>query len=451
VIVVESGAAEGDLRSGSGALERLAGGERYPQRAASISCGVSALRLGACVAAVLALVLGCEGRAADASRPESVSADLREPDDAERLEAGLSSKVLRAGEGAPPRAFDRVKFHYRARDEHGRSIASSRARGGPVALRMHEVTQGWAPALRAMRPREQRRVWIASERVEEALRPSGGGALVVDLELLAVLPGDEPLPAPPDLLAPPAGAERTPSGLVHALLAAADRPVRRAELHDRVRVVYAGFSADGRMIDGSQARGSYAELLVSQGFPGFREALTVLREGERRRFWIPEELAYGNYPGGVAGPLVFDIELLAVIDRPSPPRAPDDVGRPPGDASRTRSGIAYRVLARGQGTRMPGPTSAVEVHYSYWSSDGRLIDSTVPNGVPQRAELKYHDLPPGLAEAVQQMVVGERRLLWIPEDLASSGPVKPAPGTLVYDLELLAIYEGKRRVDAVDP
>ncbi len=33
--------------------------------------------------------------------------------------------------------------------------------------------------------------------------------------------------------------------------------------------------------------------------------------GEKRRFWIPEELAYKGRPGAPQGMLVFDVELLS--------------------------------------------------------------------------------------------------------------------------------------------
>jgi peptidylprolyl isomerase len=38
-------------------------------------------------------------------------------------------------------------------------------------------------------------------------------------------------------------------------------------------------------------------------------------EGEKTRFWIPSDLAYGDKPkrpGAPAGPLVFDVELLSI-------------------------------------------------------------------------------------------------------------------------------------------
>jgi FKBP-type peptidyl-prolyl cis-trans isomerase len=35
-------------------------------------------------------------------------------------------------------------------------------------------------------------------------------------------------------------------------------------------------------------------------------------EGEKRRFWIPESLAYQGQPGAPAGMLVFDVELIRI-------------------------------------------------------------------------------------------------------------------------------------------
>ena len=35
-------------------------------------------------------------------------------------------------------------------------------------------------------------------------------------------------------------------------------------------------------------------------------------EGETRRLWIPETLAYGGRRGAPAGMLVFDVELLRI-------------------------------------------------------------------------------------------------------------------------------------------
>ncbi|HEU5056338.1 MAG TPA: M1 family aminopeptidase [Kofleriaceae bacterium] len=120
-------------------------------------------------------------------------------------------------------------------------------------------------------------------------------------------------------------------------------------------------------------------------------------------------------------------------------RAPRDVARPPGGARRTKSGLRMKVLKRGAGTRHPGPTSKVEVHYTGWTTDGVMFDSSRQRGQP--ATFPLDAVIPGWTEGVQLMVEGERARLWIPEDLAYKGkPGRPA-GMLVFDVELLRIVD----------
>ena len=46
--------------------------------------------------------------------------------------------------------------------------------------------------------------------------------------------------------------------------------------------------------------------------PGWTEGVGLMVEGERRRFWIPQELAYKGEAGNPRGMLVFDIELIRI-------------------------------------------------------------------------------------------------------------------------------------------
>ena len=62
--------------------------------------------------------------------------------------------------------------------------------------------------------------------------------------------------------------------------------------------------------------------------------------------------------------------------------APSDVAAPPADATVTPSGLASRQLEAGTGTNRPGPRSRVLVHYSGWTTDGRMFDSSVSRGEP---------------------------------------------------------------------
>jgi peptidylprolyl isomerase len=130
---------------------------------------------------------------------------------------------------------------------------------------------------------------------------------------------------------------------------------------------------------------------------------------------------------------------------PEPPApadiaAPEDVAAAPADAQKTASGLQYKVLQKGTGTEHPTATSVVKVHYTGWTTDGKMFDSSVKRGEP--AEFPLNRVIPGWTEGLQLMVAGEKTRLWIPSELAYKGaPGQPA-GTLVFDVELLEFRPG---------
>ena len=85
----------------------------------------------------------------------------------------------------------------------------------------------------------------------------------------------------------------------------------------------------------------------------------------------------------------------------------------------------------------PQPADRVVVHYTGWTTDGKMFDSSVTRGEP--ATFGVTDVIAGWTEALQRMVEGEKVRVWIPENLAYGGvPGKPA-GMLVFDVELIRI------------
>ena len=116
--------------------------------------------------------------------------------------------------------------------------------------------------------------------------------------------------------------------------------------------------------------------------------------------------------------------------------APPDVAAPPADAVRTPTNLASKVLNPGTGTRHPRPNSRVLVHYTGWTTDGKMFDSSVARGEPIAFGL--HEVIAGWTEGVQMMVEGEKRRFWIPANLAYEGSQGPQ-GMLVFDIELLKI------------
>jgi peptidylprolyl isomerase len=248
-------------------------------------------------------------------------------------------------------------------------------------------------------------------------------------------PGD--IPAPSDVKAPPADAEKTASGLASKVLqngTGKEHPTAA----DSVQVHYTGWTTDGRMFDSSVKRGEPARFPLGNVIKGWTEGLQLMVVGEKRRFWIPANLAYGENTGGgrPSGMLVFDVELLGITGAP---KVPEDVAAAPKNAKKTKSGIAYHVLKKGTGKEHPKADSNVEVHYSGWTTDGKMFDSSVSRGQP--ATFPLNGVIPGWTEGVQLMVVGEKTRFWIPGNLAYDNSPRPgAPkGTLVFDIELLAI------------
>jgi FKBP-type peptidyl-prolyl cis-trans isomerase len=241
--------------------------------------------------------------------------------------------------------------------------------------------------------------------------------------------------APTVDLTPPADATATNSGLRTKVLGPGSG-TEHPEPQDLVEVHYTGWKSDGTTFDSSRDRNAPVQFTVEETIKGWSEGVQLMVTGEKRRLWVPATLAYGDKPGdrAPAGPLVFDLELLKIIKRPRPLPAPSDLASPP--PRKTRSGLAYRVLTKGTGKQHPGAGSVVEVHYTGWAPSGRMLDSSVVRGQPQRLQMRGAGR--GWAEALRLMVVGEKTRFWIPPSLASEMG-SPAP-TAVYDVELLAIH-----------
>jgi FKBP-type peptidyl-prolyl cis-trans isomerase len=136
----------------------------------------------------------------------------------------------------------------------------------------------------------------------------------------------------------------------------------------------------------------------------------------------------------VAIALAFTVLASAAFGQSLP--APPDVKAPPADAKKTPSGLAYKVIKPGSGTRHPTSTSSVTVHYTGWTTDGKMFDSSVSRGQP--ATFPLNRVIAGWTEGLQLMTEGEKTRFWIPENLAYKGQRAPY-GVLVFDVDLIKI------------
>jgi FKBP-type peptidyl-prolyl cis-trans isomerase len=96
---------------------------------------------------------------------------------------------------------------------------------------------------------------------------------------------------------------------------------------DQVSVHYTGTLVDGTVFDSSRERGQPAIFPLSGVIDGFEEGLSQLKEGGRAKLYIPPAIGYGERGGGPIPPnatLIFDVELLDVIDTAAAPAPEGD-------------------------------------------------------------------------------------------------------------------------------
>lgn len=255
------------------------------------------------------------------------------------------------------------------------------------------------------------------------LAPVAHAALAVD-----------PIRPPQPLAAPPAGATETASGMSYLVLKPgpdANRTVSGDFVEYRADV----WSADGVTRASSRESGALVSSIrrLAREQPGLARALLTTPIGETRRWWIQAERLKPGYPGM---PDLLHVIDLTVLGETSPVQTPSDLAAAPADAIRTASGLAYKVLKQGAGGPKPGLGSQIEIHYSGWTADGRLFDSSVMRD--ERAIFPLSNLISGWQEGLQLMSRGDSVRFWIPGHLAydaTPGPQSPK-GMLVFDVTL---------------
>uniref|UniRef100_Q0HSN4 Peptidyl-prolyl cis-trans isomerase n=1 Tax=Shewanella sp. (strain MR-7) TaxID=60481 RepID=Q0HSN4_SHESR len=110
------------------------------------------------------------------------------------------------------------------------------------------------------------------------------------------------------------GVKTTASGLQYQVLQQGTGTVH-PKASDTVTVHYHGTLIDGTVFDSSVERGEPIAFPLNRVIKGWTEGVQLMVEGDKYRFFIPSELAYGNRSTGKIGGgsvLIFDVELLKV-------------------------------------------------------------------------------------------------------------------------------------------
>jgi len=110
------------------------------------------------------------------------------------------------------------------------------------------------------------------------------------------------------------GVKTTESGLQYLVLKTSEE-TEHPKASDRVTVHYHGTLIDGSVFDSSVDRGESIAFALNQVIKGWTEGLQLMVVGEKTRFFIPSNLAYGDRNSGKiegGSVLIFDVELLAI-------------------------------------------------------------------------------------------------------------------------------------------
>ncbi|OCH14832.1 MULTISPECIES: FKBP-type peptidyl-prolyl cis-trans isomerase [unclassified Aliivibrio] len=108
------------------------------------------------------------------------------------------------------------------------------------------------------------------------------------------------------------GVQTTASGLQYLVLeegTGTEHPTAKS----KVKVHYHGTTIDGNVFDSSVERGEPIEFGLGQVIKGWTEGVQLMVVGQKMRFFIPSNLAYGNRSAGSIQPgsvLIFEVELL---------------------------------------------------------------------------------------------------------------------------------------------
>ncbi len=195
-------------------------------------------------------------------------------------------------------AQDSASFAY------GMLIGNSLKRQLPAGLNLNLVMKGLSDAIQeAELPMDQQTATdIFNRYTQEVQRRAGEENKAAGMKFL-----EENKKRP--------GVTTTASGLQYEVLKRGDGKVS-PKATDRVKVHYHGTNIDGSVFDSSVERGEPITFGLNQVIAGWTEGLQLMHVGDKFKFYIPSELAYGERsPSPKIKPnsvLIFEVELFEI-------------------------------------------------------------------------------------------------------------------------------------------
>ena len=244
---------------------------------------------------------------------------------------------------------------------------------------------------------------------------------------LSAQQGDSPIPADTEVVT-------TDSGLKYSVLKAGDGG-DKPKIGDQVEVHYTGWLTDGKVFDSSRRGGKPLKFVLGQVIEGWNQGVTLMSPGDRYKFTIPYDLAYGEQGNPPTIPaeatLIFDVELLSFEKGP-------EFRRLDPEKTVTADGLKYQVLVEGAGDP-PKADDTMVMHFTFWNTEGRLMHTTAFNpegtkGVPSGYLIEI------LKKGPQMVKPGGSVLFEVPPAMAfgdqDQGPNLPPGSTTIWRIDM---------------
>ena len=278
------------------------------------------LRLPCLVIAAFPGVAAAEDRPARMAQPPPPDVAGPPADDASVVceASGLCSRILVEAEdpnATRPEQLDLVQVDYTGWTTDGKMFDTSAIRGKPATFPLNQLITGWTEGLQLMRVGETRRMWIPEKLAYRGTPGRPKGMLVFDVTLRGVTPGP-PTPKPPaDIKDPPTNAEVDSRGVKSVVVTPAPDGARRPTPKGKASISFACWSEDGKLIDASVLRGGPQTVLIQGSFL-LAPIIALMSEGETRRIWVPNKVAFTSAPPDTApkGMLVFELKVEKVLE-----------------------------------------------------------------------------------------------------------------------------------------
>lgn len=196
-----------------------------------------------------------------------------------------------------------------------------------------------------------------------------------------------------------------------------------SKLGDKLKVRFTGWLKNGREVGSNRAEvnGAVFVLGAESVIPGWEKGLVGVQKGSVRWLELSPSMGYAEKPLAKIPPfstLIYKVEVVEVEETET---VAFDIFPNVEEVQWTRqaSGLKTFILQEGDSSSEGVKNGeSVSVHYTGWLTNGKSFDSSRKRGTAFTLMLGAGQVIPGWEIGLEGMLIGEKRYIYIPWDLA---------------------------------